>query len=143
MGRFWAKLAEGAKKVGRFIGNTAGVVGNVAGVLSNLPVIGGVASNVAKVANTVNKVANAGVGMIEQGQQIAKGPGSTMEKIVNTGKAVVKTADNLTGGAVSKGANQLINQGLQKAGVDRNQVVQSAKAIGSAVRAVANGPKIY
>ena len=109
MGRFWDGLAN----FGRKVGNIAGTVGKVAGLLSGIPVIGGVASTVANVANTVNKVANAGVGMIEQGQQIASGNGSPAEKIVNTGKAIYNTADKMSGGAISKGVNQAVNQGKQ------------------------------
>ena len=117
MGRFW----EGIAKIGRTVGNVAGTVGKVAGLLSGIPGIGAVASTVANVANPVNKVANAGVGLIEQGQQIAKGPGTTAEKIVNTGKAIYNTADNLSGGAVSKGVNQMINQGKQAITVNAGQ----------------------
>ena len=117
MGRFWDGLAN----FGRKVGNIAGTVGKVAGLLSGIPVIGGVASTVANVANTVNKVANAGVGMIEQGQQIASGNGSPAEKIVNTGKAIYNTADKMSGGAISKGVNQMINQGKQAITVNAGQ----------------------
>ena len=115
---FVSNLINGVK-------NISSTVGKVAGALSGIPVIGGFASTVANVANTINKGANFASNIYDAVaptvQQITKGPGTTAEKVVNTGKTIYNTVDKMSGGAVSKGVNQMINQGKQAITVNAGQ----------------------
>ena len=104
MGRFLKKLWQGAKKVGRFIGNVAGKVGNVAGVLSNVPVIGGVASTVARGANLVNKIATGATNFMDKVEQKRQQYAPVIDKVKDAAKAVHATGipDKLSRGGVTR-----------------------------------------
>ena len=111
MGRFLKKLWQGAKKVGRFIGNVAGKVRDVAGVLSNVPILGGVASTVARGANLVNKIATGATNVMDKVEQKRQQYAPVIDKVKDTAKVIHATGipDKLTGGAVSR----VINRGQE------------------------------
>ena len=115
---FVSNIIDGVK-------NISSTVGKVASALSGIPGIGGVASTVANVANAVNKGANFASDICNAVapavQDIAKGPGTTAEKVINAGKAIYNTADKMTDGAVSKGFKSYINQAKQRITVNAGQ----------------------
>ena len=108
MGRFWNKIKQGVKKVGRFIGRVGEKVGNVAGVLSNLPIIGGVASTVARGANLVSKIGNGAANLIERGERIRQKYQPTIDKVKDAATAVYKTGipDKITRGGFTRVLNK-------------------------------------
>ena len=109
MGRFLRKLWQGAKKVGRFIGNAASKVGSVAGALSNLPVIGGVASTVARGANIIGKIATGATNVMDKIDQKRQQYQPVIDKVKDAGRAIHQSGipDKLTRG----GFTRVINKG--------------------------------
>ena len=109
MGRFLKKLWNGAKKVGRFIGNVAGKVRDVAGVLSNVPILGGVASTVARGANLVNKITTGATNFMDKVEQKKQQYQPAIDKVKEAAKAVHATGitDKLTRGGVTRVLNRV------------------------------------
>ena len=154
MGRFLKKLWNGAKKVGRWIGNAASKVGSVANVLSGVPVIGGFASTVAKGANLVNKIATGTTNFMDKVDQKRQEYKPVIDKVKEAGKAIHQSGipDKITRGGFTRVINkgrairdrlerrydraegrigqigQRINRGLDKAQNMANTVVSKAPA---------------
>ena len=104
MGRFLKKLWQGAKKVGRFIGNVAGKVRDVAGVLSNVPILGGVASTVARGANLVNKIATGATNFMDKVEQKKQQYQPVINKVKDAAQAIHQSGvvDKLTRGGLTR-----------------------------------------
>ena len=108
MGRFLKKLWNGAKRVGRWIGNAASKVGSVAGVLSNVPIIGSAASAVARGANLVGKIATGATNFMDKVDQKRQQYQPVINKVKDAANAVYKSGipDKLTRGGFTRVLNK-------------------------------------